>query len=132
MPAIQEVKMLSAATLATMVICLDLGASATMAQFTPFLARRAEPGLSATDLDLMRSSIDRLNRNQSVAVGSEEQWANPATGSHGLSTVVRIFTSGHMPCHAVRHVSFPLGRDKAERLDLTWCRVAEGTWKIKS
>jgi hypothetical protein len=101
------------------------------AQFTPFLATRARPGLSAADFDLLRESIDRLNREANVAVGSEEQWSNPATGSHGRSVVTRLFTSNQRPCHVLHHDLFPRGVERPDKYDFTWCRVADGSWKIK-
>jgi hypothetical protein len=92
----------------------------------------SDPRLSGTDLDLLGDSVRRLNDSPKAAVGSEEEWANPATGSHGNSRVTRMFTNAGRPCHDIHHELFPLGSTPPRKYDLTWCRVSNGTWKIKS
>jgi surface antigen len=112
-------------------IVLSLAVPAT-AQINPFRSNRNGPTLSATDLDLLGASVNRLNQKQDLQVGAEEKWSNPATGSYGSSTVSRIFTKGKLPCHAMHHEVFAQGREPSRTYDLTWCRVANGQWKIAS
>jgi hypothetical protein len=112
--------------------CLILTAFPALAQINPFGRGRAVPRLSATDLSLLMESVDRLNQEAKLAVGSEEQWFNPATGSGGKSVITRIVTIAGRPCHAMHHEFSPLGRTPPTSYDLTWCRVSDGTWKIKS
>ena len=102
------------------------------AQINPFRSNRNGPTLSGTDLDLMGASINHLNRTANLAVGAEDKWSNPATGSYGSSVVNRIFTSGKLPCHALHHEIHAQGTATATPYDLTWCRAPNGQWKIKS
>src|SRR4051812_35368254 len=90
-------------------VALTLSASSVLAQINPFRGNRAEPALTGTDLDLLGASVARLNQNPKVAVGSKEEWTNPATGSHGTSIVTRVFTSSQRPCHTLHHEFFPFG-----------------------
>lgn len=102
------------------------------AQINPFRSDRAGPTLSTTDLNRLNDSINRLNRTPKLEVGAEDQWSNPATGSHGSSAVTRIFTDGGRPCHAMRHEVYARGRTPPRSYNLTWCRADDGKWKIKS
>jgi hypothetical protein len=115
-------------------VCFTLMAFPSLGQIKPFGfgTSRSEPRLSGTDLDLLRDSVDRLNRNPKPEVGSQDQWANPATGSHGKSVITRTFTSAGRPCHAMHHELFLFGQTAPKAYDLTWCRVSDGQWKIKS
>jgi hypothetical protein len=103
-----------------------------MGQINPFRNNRAATPLSATDFDLLGDSIGTLNKDPKLAVGTAEKWDNPATGSHGTSTVTKIFRIGHMPCHAMHHEVFAQGRTPGRTYDLTWCRAPNGQWKVKS
>jgi surface antigen len=103
-----------------------------MAQINPFKNNRTGANLSATDLDLLGSSIDKLNRDPKLATGASEKWSNPATGSYGTSTVTKVFEQGHTPCHTMHHDVFTQGKSPARGYDLTWCRTAKGQWRVKS
>jgi len=92
-------------------VALTLSASSVLAQINPFRGNRAEPALTGTDLDLLGASVARLNQNPKVAVGSKEEWTNPATGSHGTSIVTRVFTSSQRPCHTLHHEFFPFDQN---------------------
>jgi hypothetical protein len=113
-------------------LSLVLSSVPASAQINPFKSDRSGATLSATDLDLLGASIGRLNRNPKLEVGAEEEWSNPATGSHGSSAVTRIFMDGHRPCHAIHHEVSAQGRTPPRNYDLTWCRSTDGNWKIKS
>jgi surface antigen len=102
------------------------------AQINPFRSDRQGAKLSSTDLDLLGASINSLNRNPKVEVGTKEEWANPATGSHGSSEVTRVFSDAKRPCHSMHHDVFAEGRTPSRGYDLTWCRASDGKWKIKS
>jgi surface antigen len=102
------------------------------AQINPFRGNRAQTMLSATDLQLMGDSITKLNKTPDLQVGSSDQWSNPATGSHGTSSVTRIFTSGGLQCHAMHHDFFAEGKEPSRGYDATWCRTPKGQWKMKS
>ena len=113
-------------------MALVLTTFSASAQINPFRDNRSGPQLTATDLNLLGDSVLRLNQSPGLEVGSKEPWINPATGSHGTSVVTRIFTSSQRPCHMLHHEFFPLGRATPSNYNLTWCRVADGKWKIKS
>jgi surface antigen len=102
------------------------------AQINPFRSNRSEGMLSATDLDLLGGSINRLNRDPKLEVGAKSEWSNPATGSHGSSEVTRVFNEGKRPCHAMHHEIFAQGRTSSRGYDITWCRAPDGQWKIKT
>jgi hypothetical protein len=101
-----------------------------MAQVSPFWSTRYGPRLSSADLDLLLSSVNRLNRMPGVAVGSMSSWRDPATGTHGTSVVERIFHHQGMTCHGLRHQVYLRGQATPRRYDLTWCRTAEDEWKL--
>jgi surface antigen len=103
-----------------------------MAQINPFRNNRTGVSLSSTDFDLLGASINKLNKDPKLAVGAEDQWSNPATGSHGTSKVTRIYASGHMPCHVMHHEVSVQGQTPARGYDLTWCRAPNGQWKVRS
>jgi len=110
--------------------CLVLTAFPSLAQINPFGRSRSDPRLSATDLSLLRDSVDRLNQDPKSEVGSEDKWFNPATGSGGKSVIIRSLTNAGRPCHEMHHEFSPLGQTPSRSYDLTWCRVSDGTWKI--
>ena len=63
-------------------------------------------------------------------VGQSDSWSNPETKSSGTSTILRVFHSGGMACHLVRH-QIVAGRPPPRDYRLTWCRKSTGEWKIK-
>jgi hypothetical protein len=103
-----------------------------LAQVGTFWNSGTGPQLSGDDVDRMLTSIAKLNAASPIRIGESEDWNNPVTGSHGTSTVTSIFESAGLPCHGLHHEIAPLGRTPSRPYDLTWCRVADGTWKIKS
>jgi hypothetical protein len=76
-------------------------------------------------------SAARVNAAAPGKVGQSDSWRNPQTNSHGTSTITRVFTSGGMPCHLVRH-HIVAGPRPASNYRFTWCRTPSGEWKIKS
>jgi surface antigen len=104
--------------------------AAAQAQVIPFHGNFG-PGLSPEDNRLMFESVARLNAVEPSQVGRSEAWSNPQTKSHGTSTILRMFHSGGMACHLVRH-HIVAGRPPARDYRLTWCRTSTGEWKIKS
>jgi surface antigen len=110
--------------------CVLLSAAA-QAQVNPFRGSGGR-GLSPEDNQLLFESVARLNAAEPSRVGSSEEWSNPQTNSSGTSTVLRVFHSGRMVCHLVRHRIIVAGRPPARDYRLTWCRTPTGEWKIKS
>ena len=104
--------------------------AAAQAQVIPFQGNFG-PGLSPDDNRLLFESVARLNAAEPSQVGRSEAWSNPQTKSHGTSTILRVFHSGDMTCHLVRH-HIVAGRPPARDYRLTWCRTSAGEWKIKS
>jgi surface antigen len=88
------------------------------------------PGLSPEDNRLLFDSIARLNETTPARAGISDAWNNPQSKDSGTNTIVRVFSSGGMACHLVRHhiVAGGTGRDYR----LTWCRTPSGEWKIKA
>jgi surface antigen len=76
-------------------------------------------------------SVARLNAVEPSKVGQSDSWSNPETKSSGTSTILRMFRSGGMACHLVRH-HIVAGRPPPRDYRLTWCRTSNGEWKIKS
>jgi surface antigen len=103
---------------------------AVLAQVIPFQGNFG-PGLSPQDNQMMFESVVRLNAADPSKVGQSDSWSNPQTKSSGSSTILRVFRSGGMPCHLVRH-QIVAGRPPARNYQLTWCRTSAGEWKIKS
>jgi hypothetical protein len=124
-----EMKWSTLAIAAGLLVSIDISAQA---QISPFRNNRTGQRLSATDMDLLNDSVSSLNQQPNLAVGASKDWNNPATGSHGVTTVSRIFTDHGRPCHAMHHEVFAENATQARGYDLTWCRVAAGNWRIKS
>jgi surface antigen len=106
-------------------------ASSARAQVMPFRGNFGA-GLSPEDNQLLFESIARLNAAEPSKVGSSESWDNPQTKNSGTSTVLKVFHSGGMACHLVRHHIVIHGRAPGQDYRLTWCRAPTGEWKIKS
>ena len=75
--------------------------------------------------------VARLNAIEPSKVGQSDSWNNPETKSSGTSTILRVFRSGGMAFHLVRH-QIVVGRPPTRDYRLTWCRTSTGEWKIKS
>jgi surface antigen len=124
---------------ATRVITLFLGAvaacvllsAAVQAQINPFRGSGSR-GLSPEDNQLLFESVARLNAAEPSQAGRSEAWSNPQTKSSGTSTILRVFHSGGMACHLVRHRIVVAGRGSARDYRFTWCQTPTGEWKIKS
>ena len=86
---------------AALAVCVLLPTVA-QAQVIPFRGSRG-PNLSAEDSQLLFESVARLNAAEPSQAGRFEAWSNQQTNSSGTSTVVRVFHSGGMVCHLVRH-----------------------------
>jgi surface antigen len=113
---------------AAFAVCVLLPA-ATQAQVIPFSGNFGQ-GLAPSDNQMMFESVARLNAVEPSKVGQSDSWSNPQTKSHGTSTILRVFRSGGMTCHLVRH-HIVAGRPPARDYRLTWCRTSAGEWKIK-
>ena len=114
---------------AALAVCVLLPTVA-QAQVIPFRGSRG-PNLSAEDSQLLFESVARLNAAEPSQAGRFEAWSNPQTNSSGTSTILRVFRSGGMACHLVRHHVIVAGQP-APDYRLTWCRTSGGEWKIKS
>jgi len=115
--------------LAAFAVCVLLPA-AVQAQVNPFRGSGSR-GLSPEDNQMMFDSIARLNAEEPSQAGRSESWSNPQTNSSGSSTILRVFHSGGMACHLVRHQVVVAGRQPGHNYRLTWCRTASGDWKTK-
>jgi surface antigen len=104
---------------------------APRAQVMPFQGYFGR-GMSPEDNRLLFESVARLNAAEPNKVGSSESWNNPQTKSSGTSTILRVFNSGGMVCHLVRHQIVVDGQAPGHNYRLTWCRTPTGEWKIKS
>jgi surface antigen len=89
------------------------------------------PGLSPEDNQLVFDSVAKLNAAEPSQVGRSDAWSNPRTNSSGTSTILRVFHSGGMVCHLVKHHLVVAGRPPGHDYRLTWCRTSTGEWKIK-
>src|SRR5215471_13384639 len=105
-------------------VCLLLSAAA-QAQVNPFRGSGSR-GLSPEDNQLLFESVARLNAAEPSQVGRSDDWSNPQTKSSGTSTLLRVFHSGHMTCHLLRHRVIAGGRPPARDFRLTWCRTPSG------
>ena len=93
---------------------------------------RGGPGLSPEDNRLLFESVARLNAADPAQAGRFAAWSNPQTNNSGTSTILRVFRSGGMACHLVRHHIVVAGRPSGLDYRLTWCRTPSGEWKIKA
>jgi len=97
-------------------------------QVNPF---HGGPGLSPEDNRLLFESTARLNAAEPAQVRRFAAWSNPQTNNSGTSTVLRVFHSGRVACHLLRHHIVIAGRPSGLDYRLTWCRTPSGEWKIK-
>lgn len=114
---------------AALAACVLLATTA-QAQINPFRSYRGR-GLSPEDNRLLFESIARLNAAEPSRAGRSETWSNPQTKSSGTSTILRVFHSGGMACHLVRHHIVAAGHQPGSNYHLTWCRTPGGEWKTK-
>jgi surface antigen len=114
---------------AAFAVCFLLSAAA-QAQVIPFAGNFGQ-GLAPSDNQMIFESVARLNALEPSKVGQSDSWSNPETKSSGTSTILRVFHSGGMACHLVRH-QIVAGRPPPRDYRLTWCRTSTGEWKIKS
>ena len=105
--------------------------AAAQAQINPFRGTGGR-ALSPEDSQLLFASVARLNAAEPSRVGRSDSWSNPQTRNSGTSTILRVFHSGGMVCHLIRHSIFVAERPPAQDYRLTWCRTPSGEWKIKS
>lgn len=103
---------------------------AAQAQVIPFSGNFGQ-GLAPSDNQMVFESVARLNAAEPSKVGLSDSWSNPETKSSGTSTILRVFHSGGMACHLVRH-HIVTGRPPSRNYRLSWCRTATGEWKIKA
>ena len=108
--------------------CVLLPAAAG-AQVIPFAGNFGQ-GLAPSDNQMVFESVARLNAAEPSKVGQSDWWSNPETKSSGSSTILRVFHSGGMACHLVRH-HIVAGKPPPRDYRLTWCRTPTGEWKIK-
>jgi surface antigen len=80
---------------------------------------------------MLFESVARLNAAEPSQVGRSEVWSNPQTNSSGTSTMLRVFHSGGMACHLVRHHIVVAGQQPGHDYRLTRCRTQSGEWKTK-
>jgi surface antigen len=114
---------------AALAVCILLPGAA-QAQVIPFSGNFGQ-GLAPSDNQKLFESVARLNAVEPSKVGQSDTWNNPETKSSGTSTILRMFRSGGMACHLVRH-QIVAGRPPPRDYRLTWCRTSNGEWKIKS
>jgi surface antigen len=116
--------------MAALAVCVLLLSATAQAQVNPFRGSGGR-GLSPEDNRLLFESVERLNAAEPPQAGRSETWRNPQTNTAGTSTILRVFHSGGMVCHLVRHRIVVGGRPQAHDYRLTWCRTPTGEWKIK-
>ena len=104
--------------------------AAAQAQIIPFGGNFGR-GLTPSDNQMIFESVARLNATEPSKVGQTDSWSNPETKSSGSSTILRVFHSGGMACHLVRHKIVVPGQSPARDYRLTWCRTPSGEWKTK-
>jgi surface antigen len=114
---------------AALAACALLSAAA-QAQVIPFSGNFGR-GLAPSDNQMVFESVARLNATEPSKVGQTDSWSNPETKSSGSSTILRVFHSGGMLCHLVRHHIVVPGQPTARDYRLTWCRTPSGEWKTK-
>jgi hypothetical protein len=112
---------------AALAVCVLLPAAA-QAQVIPFAGNFGQ-GLAPYDNQMIFESVAQLNAPSKV--GQSDSWSNPETKSSGTSIILRVFHSGGMPCHLVRH-QIVSGRPPPRDYRFTWCCTPTGEWKIKS
>ena len=86
--------------------------------------------LTDQDNKLLWQNTDALNQSASAAAGDTRSWSNTASGNTGKVTLARVFESNGMPCHALQYAISFTGQPVPQDYAFTWCRTADGQWKI--
>ena len=86
--------------------------------------------LTDRDNQLLWQATDALNQAASAAAGDTRSWTNAVSGNSGKVTLARLFESNGMPCHALQYAISFAGQPVPQDYAFTWCRIADGQWKI--
>ncbi len=86
--------------------------------------------LTDEDWRLLWEGMVSLNRSADAAVGESRAWSDPASGNSGKVTLVRVFESNAMTCHALRYTISFFKNPESQDYNFNWCRTPGGQWKI--
>jgi len=111
-------------------LALVSGASyAQMSAFGPW-------GLPLTSHDLkeMGKAVQPLLTDDSIPIGTTNQWSNSASGNHGSVQLLERFETqyegNNLPCRKIRYHIEVKGNADPYNVVLDRCKVADGSWKI--
>lgn len=107
---------------------LILSAGAASAQINPFTG--ADLAVSSSDLAIIEEIAGGLIEGKVAPTGTRLRWHNGETHHEGTIEVLGSSERDGQPCHKLRY-RLPLKTHaKYQAFDLTWCKTAEGDWKI--
>ena len=109
-----------------------LAVTSSYAQVSPFRGSFATAGLSKADVDLVFDTTKRLNDSAEVRAGDTRAWREPKDGAAGTISVVKVYQSQGMVCHALRYDFDRTAKRPARTYTGDWCKTANGEWKIKN
>ncbi len=98
------------------------------AQINPFGGAQGVT-LSNDDFAIMSRAADKLLARPHLAVGSNESWKNPATGSTGTVSIQGNFARKALACHTLGYQVAPRGTPTDGIAVLDWCKTPQG-WRI--
>lgn len=96
------------------------------AQAKPLSRIIAEMGLSPADFQVLDAASKTLLSGGTPAVGAQQSWDNPETGSKGTVRVQEVRGN----CVQLQHSVQPGGADAPRQIRTRRCRDAGGNWLL--
>jgi surface antigen len=103
-------------------------ASASVAQMSNPLGRRGTEALTADDFATVKPVLGGLL--ESGADKSSAAWKSEKSGNGGTVEIVRSFKHGGLDCREVNHLISLKSEANPRKIALSYCKTADGSWKI--
>ena len=107
-------------------------AGAAAAQLSTPFGPDSKARMTDEDYKLWGDAVTKLLDETPAKAGSTQSWSNPASGNHGVFTILKLYTMNNMPCRKVNSlVTYNPELGYAPRsLTLGACQTANGEWKV--
>lgn len=112
--------------LAAALVLLLASAVPAAAQLNPF--GRIGATVTDDDIALARAAVDEL-RGETLTVGAESAWQNPATGNRGRLKYLESLTIDGLPCRKIVHQVRLKNQSDPRYSTLITCKTPDGSWK---
>lgn len=86
--------------------------------------------LESSDIELIKQATKPFFDDETVPLGTVNEWANPETGNSGTAMLVDRFAHNDMPCRRIQHDIRMKGVADGFRYIIDRCQVADGSWKF--